>query len=159
MRRPRLSIEVEEQLGDFVNEDLHDGKMTHLFSSGKVEGLGILIGVSGSNCLPRNKVSEMTGLISEKGRKVCSVATYTDSLLLSTAPQSGYIALFYTQLCALLPAVLPMYLFVCVHDWHFPHYSMKLCFFKLIKIMLFPRAEKSISFHLAYGTHFWEDTF
>lgn len=87
--------------------------MTHLSSSGKVEGLGILIGVSGSNCLPWNKASGMIGLISEKGREVCSVATYNDSLQLSPAPQSAYTALFYTQLRALLPAVLPMYLF-CV---------------------------------------------
>lgn len=134
--------------------------MTHLSSSGKVEGLGILIGVSGSNCLPWNKASGMIGLISEKGRKVCSVATYNDSLLLSTAPQSAYTALFYIQLRALLSAVLPMYLFLCVCMTGIFYTTPWNCIvFKLIKIMLFLWAENSISFLLVYSTHFWEDIF
>lgn len=48
-------------------------KTTHLSCTCKVEGLGFLIGVSGSDNLPGNMAAWMIGLITEKGSKVYSV--------------------------------------------------------------------------------------
>lgn len=54
-------------------QDPGNGKTTHLSCSCKVEGLGFLIGVSGSDNLPGNMAAGMIGLITEKGSKVYSV--------------------------------------------------------------------------------------